>query len=68
MCSSTGEPRAGITAVTDVSQVIPTGDFFVSLYVWRLTDEALLAGFAVGDAGAAETFIARFQSRSTASR
>jgi RNA polymerase sigma factor (sigma-70 family) len=31
--------------------------------VWRLTDEALLAGFAVGDAGAAETFIARFQSR-----
>jgi RNA polymerase sigma factor (sigma-70 family) len=31
--------------------------------VWRLTDEALLAGFAVGDAGAAETFIARFQRR-----
>jgi RNA polymerase sigma factor (sigma-70 family) len=31
--------------------------------VWRLTDEALLAGFSVGDAGAAETFIARFQSR-----
>jgi RNA polymerase sigma factor (sigma-70 family) len=49
--------------VTDVSRVIPTGPFFVSLYVWRLTDEALLAGFSVGDAGAAETFIARFQSR-----
>jgi RNA polymerase sigma factor (sigma-70 family) len=31
--------------------------------VWRLTDEALLAGFSVGDAGAAETFIARFQNR-----
>ena len=29
----------------------------------RLTDEALLAGFAVADAGAAETFIARFQGR-----
>ena len=32
-------------------------------YVWRVTDEALLAGFAVGDAGAAETFISRFQRR-----
>ena len=31
--------------------------------MWRLTDEALLAGFAVGDAGAAETFISRFQGR-----
>src|SRR6266508_348879 len=44
-------------------RVIPMGDFFVFPYVWRLTDEALLAGFSVGDAGAAETFIARFQSR-----
>ena len=32
-------------------------------YVWRVTDEALLAGFAVGDPEAAETFIARFQRR-----
>ena len=32
-------------------------------YVWRATDETLLAGFAVGDAGAAETFVARFQRR-----
>jgi RNA polymerase sigma factor (sigma-70 family) len=31
--------------------------------VWNLTDEALLAGFAVGDADAAEAFIARFQRR-----
>jgi RNA polymerase sigma-70 factor (ECF subfamily) len=31
--------------------------------VWRLTDEALLAGFAVGDPEAAETFISRFQRR-----
>ncbi len=31
--------------------------------MWRLTDEALLAGFAVGDAGAAETFIERFRRR-----
>jgi len=31
--------------------------------VWRATDETLLAGFAVGDAGAAETFVARFQRR-----
>jgi RNA polymerase sigma factor (sigma-70 family) len=44
-------------------RVISTAEFFVSPYVWTLTDEALLAGFAVGDAGAAETFIARFQRR-----
>jgi RNA polymerase sigma factor (sigma-70 family) len=31
--------------------------------VWTLTDEALLSGFAVGDAEAAEAFIARFQRR-----
>jgi RNA polymerase sigma factor (sigma-70 family) len=31
--------------------------------VWRLTDEALLAGFAVGDPEAAEAFISRFQRR-----
>jgi RNA polymerase sigma factor (sigma-70 family) len=54
-------PRS--TAVTDVSRVIPAGDFFVSPVVWRLTDESLLAGFSVGDADATETFIARFQSR-----
>jgi DNA-directed RNA polymerase specialized sigma24 family protein len=44
-------------------RVISTAEFFVSPYVWTLTDEALLAGFAVGDARAAETFIARFQRR-----
>jgi RNA polymerase sigma factor (sigma-70 family) len=31
--------------------------------VWTLTDEALLAGFAVGDIEAAEAFIARFRRR-----
>jgi RNA polymerase sigma factor (sigma-70 family) len=32
-------------------------------YVWRLTDEALLAGFAVGDSKVADAFIARFRRR-----
>src|SRR4029453_13461409 len=63
MCCNTGERCPGITAGTHVSRVIPPGDFFVFLYVWKLTDEALLAGFSVGDPVAAETFIARFQSR-----
>jgi RNA polymerase sigma factor (sigma-70 family) len=31
--------------------------------VWNLTDEALLAGYAVGDIQAAEAFIARFRRR-----
>ena len=43
--------------------VISTTAFFVIPCVWRVTDEALLAGFAVGDPEAAETFIARFQRR-----
>ena len=63
MCTTTGAADAEITQVTDVSVVIPTARPFVVRGVWRLTDEALLAGFAVGDAGAAETFISRFQGR-----
>ncbi len=43
--------------------VISTTAFFVVPCVWRLTDEALLAGFAVGDPEAAETFVAMFQRR-----
>jgi RNA polymerase sigma-70 factor (ECF subfamily) len=33
------------------------------MHVWRLTDEALLAGLATGDADAAANFVRRFQSR-----
>ena len=43
--------------------VISTTAFFVVPCVWRLTDEALLAGFAVGDPEAAETFVAMFERR-----
>ena len=33
------------------------------MHVWRLSDEALLAGLATGDADASATFVRRFQSR-----
>lgn len=33
------------------------------MYVWQLSDEALLAGFAAGDRDAAAAFVRRFQSR-----
>ena len=33
------------------------------MYVWQLSDEALLAGFATGDRDAAAGFVRRFQSR-----
>jgi RNA polymerase sigma-70 factor (ECF subfamily) len=33
------------------------------MYVWPLSDEALLAGFATGDPDAAAAFVRRFQSR-----
>lgn len=37
--------------------------FLVSPGVWALTDEALLAGFAIGDPEATATFVARFERR-----
>jgi RNA polymerase sigma-70 factor (ECF subfamily) len=43
--------------------VIPNRGSFVSPGVWGLTDEALLAGYAIGDADAATAFVARFQRR-----
>src|SRR5437899_4242076 len=54
---------AGITPVTNVARCDLADHVPRIPYVWRVTDEALLAGFAVGDAGAAETFISRFQRR-----
>jgi RNA polymerase sigma factor (sigma-70 family) len=33
------------------------------MHVWRLSDEALLAGLATGDADASASFVRRFQSR-----
>jgi RNA polymerase sigma factor (sigma-70 family) len=49
--------------VTDVARRDPDDRVLRIPYVWRLTDEALLAGFAVGDPEAAEAFISRFQRR-----
>ena len=49
--------------MTDVARRDPDDRVLRIPSVWRLTDEALLAGFAVGDAEAAETFISRFQRR-----
>jgi RNA polymerase sigma-70 factor (ECF subfamily) len=63
MQTGTAGSRPGITVVTDVSRVIPTTTSFVVHGVWNLTDEAVLAGFAVGDVDAANEFIRRFRRR-----
>jgi RNA polymerase sigma-70 factor (ECF subfamily) len=63
MPSGTGGPPRRITAVTDVIPVISTTASFVVRGVWNLTDEAVLAGFAVGDVDAANEFIRRFRRR-----
>jgi RNA polymerase sigma factor (sigma-70 family) len=63
MHAGTAGRRSGITVVTDVSGVIPTLRSFVVPGMWRLTDEAVLAGYAVGDVDAAGEFIRRFRRR-----
>jgi RNA polymerase sigma-70 factor (ECF subfamily) len=63
MHSGTAERRHGITSVTDVSGVILTSAFFVVPGVWNLTDEAVLAGYGVGDVEAANELIRRFGRR-----
>ena len=63
MHSGTAKRRREITLVTDVSGVISTTEFFVELGVRNLTDEAVLAGFGVGDVAAANELIRRFQRR-----
>ena len=63
MQAGTARRGHGITVVTDVSPVISTTAFLVVLCVWNLTDEAVLAGFGVGDVEAANEVIRRFGRR-----
>ncbi|HKA93741.1 MAG TPA: sigma-70 family RNA polymerase sigma factor [Acidimicrobiia bacterium] len=63
MHTGTADPRAAITVVTDVSGVISTTGFAVVLGVRNLTDEAVLAGFGVGDVDAAHELVRRFERR-----
>ncbi|MBV8949359.1 MAG: sigma-70 family RNA polymerase sigma factor [Actinobacteria bacterium] len=58
------DPRCdGITGVTCVARGDPSRQFVRIPDVWQLTDEALLAGFAVGDPEAGTAFINRFRRR-----
>ncbi|HMG27280.1 MAG TPA: sigma-70 family RNA polymerase sigma factor [Acidimicrobiia bacterium] len=63
MHTGTAEGRDAITVVTDVSGVISTTELLVVLVVRDLTDEAVLAGFGVGDVEAANELIRRFGRR-----
>jgi RNA polymerase sigma factor (sigma-70 family) len=63
MYTGTAEHRDAITVVTDVSGVISTTEFLVVLGVRDLTDEAVLAGFGVGDVEAANELLRRFGRR-----
>jgi RNA polymerase sigma-70 factor (ECF subfamily) len=63
MHAGTAEHRDAITVVTDVSDVISPTEFLVVLGVRNLTDEAVLAGYGVGDVDAAKELIRRFGRR-----
>src|SRR5919204_2239259 len=63
MHSGTAQSGRGITVVTDVSGVISTTEFFVEPCVRNLTDEAVLAGYGVGDVAAGNELIRRFGRR-----
>src|SRR5262249_58661797 len=63
MHTGTAEGRDAITVVTDVSGAISTTELLVLLVVRDLTDEAVLAGFGVGDVEAANELIRRFGRR-----
>jgi RNA polymerase sigma factor (sigma-70 family) len=63
MCTNTGAASGEITPVTDVSVVISAMRPFVVLGVRNLTDEAVLAGFGVGDVEAANELTRRFGRR-----
>jgi len=63
MPTGTADRHAAITVVTDVSGVIPPTAFLVVLAVRKLTDEAVLAGFGVGDVEAGNELVRRFGRR-----